>query len=63
MPPEPIGLTAPAVAVSYLTDRAVALFVSLALGHLIGRLRVGQVALRGVCSALVVAPAAASRKG
>lgn len=30
---------------SYLTDPVVALFVSLALGHLLGRLRVGPVAL------------------
>jgi len=40
---------------SLLTDPVVALFVSLAVGHLIGRLRVGPVALGGVCGTLFVA--------
>ncbi|MDT1061070.1 aspartate-alanine antiporter [Paracoccus sp. CPCC 101403] len=40
---------------SLLTDPVVALFVSLAVGHLIGRLRIGPVALGGVCGTLFVA--------
>ncbi|PZR00514.1 MAG: aspartate-alanine antiporter [Cereibacter sphaeroides] len=40
---------------AFLTDPVVALFVSLALGHLLGRLRVGPVTLGGVCGTLFVA--------
>lgn len=40
---------------SLLTDPVIALFISLALGHLIGRIRVGNVALGGVCGTLFVA--------
>lgn len=40
---------------SFLTDPVVALFLSLALGHLLGRIRVGPVVLGGVCGTLFVA--------
>lgn len=40
---------------SFLTDPVVALFVSLALGYLVGRLRVGPIQLGGVCGTLLAA--------
>ena len=40
---------------SYLTDPVAALFICLGLGHLIGRLRIGPVAIGGVCGTLFVA--------
>ncbi|WP_027997985.1 aspartate-alanine antiporter [Sinorhizobium arboris] len=40
---------------SFLTDPVIALFISLALGYLIGRLKVGPVQLGGVCGTLFVA--------
>lgn len=38
-----------------MTDPVIALFVSVCLGHLIGRLRIGPVSLGGVCGTLFVA--------
>ncbi|WP_422398504.1 aspartate-alanine antiporter-like transporter [Sinorhizobium medicae] len=40
---------------SFLTDPVIALFISLALGYLIGRLKVGPIQLGGVCGTLFVA--------
>jgi AspT/YidE/YbjL antiporter-like protein len=40
---------------SLLTDPVIALFVSLGLGYLIGRLRLGPVQLGGICGTLFVA--------
>ena len=40
---------------SLLTDPVIALFICLALGHLIGRIRLGPVKLGGVCGTLFVA--------
>lgn len=39
----------------FLKDPVVALFLSLALGHLIGKLRVGPVQLGGICGTLFIA--------
>ncbi|MDQ0320730.1 aspartate-alanine antiporter [Pararhizobium capsulatum DSM 1112] len=39
----------------FLKDPVVALFLSLAFGHLIGKLRVGPIALGGICGTLFVA--------
>ncbi|MTH76826.1 aspartate-alanine antiporter [Paracoccus aestuariivivens] len=41
--------------ISYLTDPVAALFICLGLGHLVGRLRIGPVAIGGVCGTLFVA--------
>ncbi|KUL95282.1 aspartate:alanine antiporter [Bosea sp. WAO] len=41
--------------VSFIAQPVVALFVSLALGHLIGKIRIGSVAVGGVCGTLFVA--------
>ncbi|WP_209021270.1 aspartate-alanine antiporter [Paracoccus ravus] len=40
---------------SYLADPVLVLFLCLGLGHLIGRLRIGPVAIGGVCGTLFVA--------
>ncbi|HEV7335461.1 MAG TPA: aspartate-alanine antiporter [Bosea sp. (in: a-proteobacteria)] len=40
---------------SFIAQPVVALFVSLALGHLIGKIRIGSVAVGGVCGTLFVA--------
>lgn len=45
----------PGVAVSFVTQPVVALFISLALGYLIGKIRVGPVQVGGVCGTLFVA--------
>ena len=37
------------------TQPAIALFLALALGHLIGGIRVGPIQLGGVCGTLIVA--------
>lgn len=39
----------------YLKDPVIALFLSLAIGHLIGKLRVGPVQLGGICGTLFIA--------
>ena len=43
------------IVISAVTDPVIALFVSVCLGHLIGRLRIGPVSLGGVCGTLFVA--------
>ena len=40
---------------SFIAQPVVALFVSLALGHLIGKIRIGSVEIGGVCGTLFVA--------
>ena len=40
---------------SLLTDPVVALFLSLTLGYLIGRVRLGPIEIGGICGTLFVA--------